>query len=471
MTIRRIVAACACVALLAGAGADPPKQNPNDGKVAPPFVQRPPVEGGAAGLLARVREAWKGIHAVSYDADVGGADNGRAAPGTTALVSAVRADAGGWMVYVKGETRTKPGEEPTTFEVAYDGVTARALRDREKVVFERTVMDFDEVWYFFSGQGAKQPVPWELLRDKGLDDVVESTIEREELIGSEIMDVLALTFKASVRDGEDNADAGGAPKPADPKAAPTPTGPVLRLWIARGDGLPRRIERERGTTVRVVALNNLNTNDFAKAAPYTLLVPDGYRVRNRDADKRPKRDVAKGADPDGQAPREGWPADPQLLAAGTPAPAFKLKDAHGASRTWSDYKGKVVVMDFWATWCGPCKVAMPAMQKLHEKYKDKQVAVVGFSTDEDPQVAIDFKKGKGYTYDLITGASNLSQDYKVQGIPCFYVVGADGKVVWAATGLQGPPGKARASSKEYTEHLEKTLSTIIDEQLARGEGL
>src|SRR6266567_2066513 len=72
----------------------------------------------------------------------------------------------------------------------------------------------------------------------------------------------------------------------------------------------------------------------------------------------------------------------KLLAIGATAPDWELSDADGKLQTLAQYRGKIVVLDFWATWCGPCAEVMPQMQKLHEKYKDKGVAVFGVSSWE-----------------------------------------------------------------------------------------
>ncbi|MCC2670375.1 MAG: Redoxin domain protein, partial [Armatimonadetes bacterium] len=66
-----------------------------------------------------------------------------------------------------------------------------------------------------------------------------------------------------------------------------------------------------------------------------------------------------------------------------PAPAFMLKDLSGATVSLSQYRGKVVLLDFWATFCGPCMKAMPKLQKLHDQHAAKGFSVVGVATDEE----------------------------------------------------------------------------------------
>ena len=90
-------------------------------------------------------------------------------------------------------------------------------------------------------------------------------------------------------------------------------------------------------------------------------------------------------------------------------------------------------MDFWATWCGPCRQIMPALQKLHEKYKDQGAVVIGMNCWEsgDP---LAYMKDKGFNYGLIMNADEAAKAYGVSAIPTLYVIGKDGKVVHRSVG-------------------------------------
>ena len=125
------------------------------------------------------------------------------------------------------------------------------------------------------------------------------------------------------------------------------------------------------------------------------------------------------------------------------AAAFKLED----------YKGSVVVMDFWATWCGPCKMAMPGVQKLHEKFHDRPVRVFGMDCWErggDPQA---YMKSKGYTYGLVTQTDAIAKGYGVQGIPHFVVIGVNGETLMTESG--------------YSPENEGKLAAVIEEHLKK----
>ncbi|MBX9735803.1 MAG: TlpA family protein disulfide reductase [Phycisphaerales bacterium] len=134
---------------------------------------------------------------------------------------------------------------------------------------------------------------------------------------------------------------------------------------------------------------------------------------------------------------------------------WSLKDADGKTVKLADLKGKVVVMDFWATWCGPCRKAMPDMQKLHNDFKGKDVVVYGLNTWErdemktDPKTnkkvlvksaadkAKDYMNEQKFTYGLLLGADNLATQHGLSGIPAFYIIDAKGKIVFAESGY-GP---------------------------------
>src|SRR5437016_789885 len=106
----------------------------------------------------------------------------------------------------------------------------------------------------------------------------------------------------------------------------------------------------------------------------------------------------------------------KLLAVGATAPDWELSDADGKLQTLAQYRGKIVVLDFWATWCGPCAEVMPQMQKLHEKYADKGVVVFGVNSWEksDPVALMQKKR---FTYGLLLKGEDLAEAYKITTLP------------------------------------------------------
>lgn len=138
-------------------------------------------------------------------------------------------------------------------------------------------------------------------------------------------------------------------------------------------------------------------------------------------------------------------------AVGSTAPEWTLKDSSGKEHKLSDYRGKIVVMDFWATWCGPCKRAMPTIQKIHEEYKDKGVVVFGVNCWERDD-AQKYMNDKKFTYGLLLKADDVATRYGVEGIPAFFIVDPTGKIAFSESGF-GPN-----SEKEIRAALEKLLS-------------
>lgn len=122
-----------------------------------------------------------------------------------------------------------------------------------------------------------------------------------------------------------------------------------------------------------------------------------------------------------------------LLQVGTIAPNWQLPGAEGKAYSLSEYRGKIVVMDFWATWCIPCTTMMPRMQKIHQKFADKGVVVFGINSWENGD-AISLMKEKRYTYDLLFNGEQIAAAYKVTTLPVVYIVGPDGKIIYCHEG-------------------------------------
>jgi thiol-disulfide isomerase/thioredoxin len=112
-----------------------------------------------------------------------------------------------------------------------------------------------------------------------------------------------------------------------------------------------------------------------------------------------------------------------------PAPAFSLKDRGGRVRTLSDFKGHVVLVDFWASWCAPCKVSFPALDSLHQEFRDAGLEVVAINVDEDSKDALAFLAGKSPSMTVLfdpKGATPAA--FKVEGMPSSFLIDRDGNI-------------------------------------------
>ncbi len=113
-----------------------------------------------------------------------------------------------------------------------------------------------------------------------------------------------------------------------------------------------------------------------------------------------------------------------------PAPNFELPDVNGKKVRLSDFKGKVIILDFWATWCPPCRAEIPGFIELYNKYKDKGVVVIGISLDEGGlRDVLPFIREFGVNYPILIGNYKVTQDYGgIRGIPTTFVIDKKGNI-------------------------------------------
>jgi thiol-disulfide isomerase/thioredoxin len=138
---------------------------------------------------------------------------------------------------------------------------------------------------------------------------------------------------------------------------------------------------------------------------------------------------------------------------GRPMPSFTMTDTNGKRHTNASLRGKVVLLDFWASWCGPCKAASPIMQRLHERFAKDGLVVVGANVEPDDSVA-DIKgyaSKNGYTYTFTHSNQALSRQLGVRGIPAFVFVDRKGVVREVAIGFD--PDKSEAAFTQKVRQL------------------
>jgi thiol-disulfide isomerase/thioredoxin len=110
---------------------------------------------------------------------------------------------------------------------------------------------------------------------------------------------------------------------------------------------------------------------------------------------------------------------------------FKVKDVDGNEVSLSSYKGKVVLLNFWATWCGPCKAEIPGFVRLQEKYRDKGLVIVGYSVDDTADKAKAYAAEYKMNYPILLGEGreDVQDAYgPIWGIPASFIISKDGKV-------------------------------------------
>jgi thiol-disulfide isomerase/thioredoxin len=109
------------------------------------------------------------------------------------------------------------------------------------------------------------------------------------------------------------------------------------------------------------------------------------------------------------------------------ASVFKLKDLDGKSISLADYRGKIVLLNFWATWCGPCKAEMPSIQTFYQKNKSSGIILLSVNIGETEDVVRNYIEDNGFTFPvLLDGDQKIALDYGIEGIPTTYLIGKGG---------------------------------------------
>lgn len=123
-----------------------------------------------------------------------------------------------------------------------------------------------------------------------------------------------------------------------------------------------------------------------------------------------------------------------------PAPDFALESLHGATVHLSDFRGKVVLLNFWATWCGPCKILTPWFVDLQDQYRPQGLEIIGVALDEDASKAeiAEFADKLRVNYMVLIGNDKMAEAYGgVPAMPESFFIGRDGKIVDKIVGLKG----------------------------------
>jgi thiol-disulfide isomerase/thioredoxin len=124
--------------------------------------------------------------------------------------------------------------------------------------------------------------------------------------------------------------------------------------------------------------------------------------------------------------------------AGKPAPELAVVDLQGKPFALADFKGKTVLLDFWTTWCGPCRADGPAIEKLYRKYGGKELAIVGISVSEDRGIVEKFLKEHPHSYPIVLTTENeVPRPYEVSSFPTYMIIAPDGTFSAVVEGDQG----------------------------------
>jgi thiol-disulfide isomerase/thioredoxin len=140
---------------------------------------------------------------------------------------------------------------------------------------------------------------------------------------------------------------------------------------------------------------------------------------------------------------------------GLAAPDFELTSLDGKRMKLSDFRGKAVLLNFWATWCSPCKVEMPWFVELQKKYGNDGLVVLGIAMDDtETRKIAQFTSEMGVNYPVLLGTDKVSEDYgNVEYLPTSFYIDREGKLIGKGTGLLG--------REEIEQNVQKALASRV----------
>lgn len=142
------------------------------------------------------------------------------------------------------------------------------------------------------------------------------------------------------------------------------------------------------------------------------------------------------------------------LALGQQAPDFTLKSMAGKNLNLAEQRGNIIVINFWASWCGPCRKEMPVLQKFYNKYQDLGVSVWGVNVEQENQAGRDFLADLDLKFPILFDDTNtISEKYQVEAMPTTVIIDRDGLVRYAFKGYK--PG--------YEKKYAKAIKQLIRE--------
>jgi thiol-disulfide isomerase/thioredoxin len=236
-----------------------------------------------------------------------------------------------------------------------------------------------------------------------------------------------------------------------------PDGPDMSSLFA-GGGMPKASKLTPDTTLRISLLNLQATPELEGIHVFSL--SDEVKSSQSQASAiQSQIDAAKpagGGEP--TAPSE-VPAASARLRKGATAPNFSVKDNQGRKVSLASYRGKVVVLDFWATWCGPCQQSLPSTNDVAAKYKKQGVVFLAVNVWDKKQAFAEWlpKHKQLKSLDFVIDPTEAPGDvatklYKVAGIPTQYVIDRKGRVVDSIEGYGG-------DDAELVKNIKKALSS------------
>jgi len=335
------------------------------------------------------------------------------------------------LLSIKGKGFIPGNEKPKYFEAVFDGKSVRWRNNENKTITERnftpnnlSAKDWAEIVGHL-GRPFSFLILWPLIDNQPyMRELTADLIEFEGSIAveSELCHILYFEKKDTLRNRTRQ----------------------WRWFISKNDWLPRKYESVNYIDKRVSGIQTIISELFIEQeakSDFNIKIPSGFKIVQYESSKKSKNSV----EPESK------------LAVGDMAPDWKAKDSNGNLISLKDFRGKTVLLDFWALWCTPCKKSMPNIQKLYDKYKDSAFAVVGIHCFPQPGIGkpMDYIKRMDYTYLQIPDGHEIAELYNVELLPTYFVI--------------DPEGKIQIIQKGNFEAIESELRNLLSDKKTRSD--